>query len=220
MKSKKDTWDNHWESDEDHSWWKKPAPEVIDFIASQTPQERPKVLDLGCGFGRHSIAFAQAGFSVTAVDVSEAAVSHLNNWASGLSLEINTLVCIVSSDQLPRDNFDIILAYNVIYHGYRHEFTAAVEHVGRLLKTGGLFYFTCPTRADGKYGIGTQVAPHTYMCKKSMIPGDIHYFADETDLDELLTAFSLVEKSKREGYWDNKGTRQFYSNWCVLAQKS
>jgi hypothetical protein len=63
------------------------------------------------------------------------------------------------------------------------------------------------------------VAPHTYLASKSVIPGDIHYFADETDLDTLLAEFRLLSRKKDTGYWDNRGIQQFYSNWYVLAEK-
>jgi SAM-dependent methyltransferase len=154
------------------------------------------------------------------MDASENAISHLTGWAQDLSLEIRCLVCDVLSNILPENGFDIVLAYNVIYHGYRHEFAAAVDHVRRILKTDGLFYFTCPSRNDGKYGYGEEVAPHTFLCEKSVTPGDIHYFADEADLDELLSGFRELDRDRMEGHWDNRGTRQFYSNWHVLAQKA
>jgi tellurite methyltransferase len=220
METDKRIWEDYWQGDEDRSWWKRPAPEVEEFIASQSPGERPDVLDLGCGLGRHAIAFAQAGFSVTASDASAGAISHLSKWAQDLSLEIRVLVCDVFSDLLPENSFDIALAYNVIYHGYRHQLSAAIDHVQRLLRTNGLFYFTCPSRDDGKYGFGREVAPHTFLCEKSVTPGDIHYFADEADLNELLSGFLQVGRDKREGYWDNRGTRQFYSSWHVLVQKA
>lgn len=88
-----------------------------------------------------------------------------------------------------------------------------------LLKRGGLFYFTCPRREDGKYGLGEQVAPHTFLCEKSVTPGDIHYFADEADLDELLSGFCQLSRKTTEGYWNNKGEEQFYSSWHILAEK-
>jgi SAM-dependent methyltransferase len=193
---------------------------VVEFIASQSPEERPNVLALGCGLGRHAIAFAQAGFSVTATDASGNAISRLTKRAQDLSLEIRVLVCDVLSDLLPENGFDIVLAYNVIYHGYRHEFSAAIDHVRRILKTDGLFYFTCPSRDDGKYGYGQEVAPHTFLCEKSVTPGDIHYFANEADLNELLSDFLQLDRDKKEGHWDNRGTRQFYSNWHVLVRKA
>ena len=219
MKPDKRIWEDYWGGDEDHSWWKHPAPEVEGFIKSQSPDDRRDVLDLGCGLGRHSIAFAQAGFSVTACDGSRQAVSHLAGWAEDLSLKIRVLVCDVLSRELPEDAFDIVLAYNVIYHGDRHHLSQAIGRVRDLLRAGGLFYFTCPSRDDGKYGFGEEIAPHTFRCEKSVTPGDIHYFTDEADLSELLSGFVEVDRVKREGYWDNKGTRQFYSTWHVIVRK-
>ena len=213
-------WETYWSGDDDHSWWKRPAPDVLEFISTQSPQERPNVLDLGAGLGRHAIAFAQAGFSVSATDASESAVSHLRRWAEDLSLQIPTQVCDVLGDCFPDGSFDIVLSYNVIYHGSRNLFAAAIDHVRALLRTGGLFYFTCPTREDGKYGFGEEVALHTYLCEKSVTPGDIHYFADKVDLEDFLSGFRRLSMKKEEGYWSNRGVQQFYSNWRVLAEKA
>jgi SAM-dependent methyltransferase len=220
MKRDKNIWEDYWRGDGDHSRWKHPVPEVMEFIESVSPENRPDVLDLGCGLGRHAVAFAQAGFSVTACDASEEAISHLSGWTRDLSLKIRTLVCDVMSVLLPEDGFDIVLAYNVIYHGHRHHLADRIGRVRRLLRADGLFYFTCPSREDGKYGFGREVAPHTFLCDKSITPGDMHYFADQADLDEMLSGYEEIERKKREGYWDNRGERQFYSNWHVLARKA
>jgi tellurite methyltransferase len=220
MKARKRLWEDYWRGGEDHSWWKRPAPEVEEFIASQSPSERRDVLDLGCGLGRHAIAFALAGFSVTASDISAGAISHVSGWAKDLSLDIRLVVCDALSDLLPENGFDIVLSYNVLYHGYRHDLFAAIDHVRKLVRRGGLFYFTCPSRDDGKYGFGREVAPHTFMCDKSVVSGDIHYFADEVDLDKMLPGFHQIRRDKREGYWDNKGARQFFSTWHMLLEKT
>ena len=212
-------WENYWKDRDNREWWKKPAPEVLDLIRSLSPSERPKVLDLGCGLGRHAVAFALAGFTVTATDASQSAIHYLNEWAEELKLSIDTRVCDMLSDTLPTVSFDVVLSYNVIYHGIREQFARAIMRVHRLLKPNGIFYFTCPSRQDGKYGFGEEVAPHTFRCTKSVTPGDIHYFADEKDLQELLKGFRVLSCSKSEGYWDNKGEQQFYSNRHVLAEK-
>lgn len=177
------------------------------------------MLDLGCGLGRHAIAFAKEGFCVTATDASKTAIAHLKEWARALELTIEAKISDLLDDTLPASSFDIVLSYNVIYHGYREQFAQAIEHVRELLRPGGLFFFTCPTRQDGKYGVGEQAAPHTFRCTKSIIPGDLHYFADEKDLDDLLAGYLLLSRRKDEGYWDNKGVQQFYSRWLVLAEK-
>ncbi len=120
---------------------------------------------------------------------------------------------------MPSNFFDVVLSYNVLYHGLRAQFMQAMRHVHKLLHQKGIFFFTCPSRMDGKYGFGEMVAPHTYRCAKSITPGEIHYFADEADLDEFLEGFRAVSRSKSEGYWDHNGEQQFFSNWIVKAEK-
>jgi len=212
-------WETYWSDQANREWWEKPAPEVLDLIRSLSPVERPRVLDLGCGLGRHAIAFALAQFSVTAIDASPAAIEQLNEWARRLHLSIETRVCDVLSETLPREAFDVVLSYNVLYHGSREQFAQAIRQVRKLLKQNGIFFFTCPSRQDGKYGFGEMVAPHTYRCDKSVTPGDIHYFASEEDLVELLVGFRTLARWKSEGYWDHRGERQLYSNWHVRAEK-
>ncbi|MFZ1946997.1 MAG: class I SAM-dependent methyltransferase [bacterium] len=215
-----DAWETYWQDRQKRDWWKQPAPEVVDLISSLSPLERPRVLDLGCGLGRHAVAFALARFSVTAVDASPTAIRHLNQWARSMGLSIGTQVCEVLAETLPSEAFDVVLSYNVIYHGSREEFAQAIQHVRRLLKRDGVFFFTCPSRRDGKYGFGEKVAPHTYRCTRSITPGDIHYFADEEDLAQLLVGFRMLSCWTSEGYWDNQGAQQFYSNWHVRAEKA
>ena len=212
-------WDQFWSDPEKRQWWEIPAPEVLELIKGHSPAERPQVLDLGCGLGRHAIAFAQAGFKVTAIDGSATAVKHLMDWASQLGLDIQVLQGDVLDPRLLKETYDIVLSYNVIYHDYREQFHAAIRYIFHLLKPGGLFYFTCPSREDGKYGYGEEAAPHTYLSVKSIIPGDMHYFSDEADLDELLRDFVVLSRTKDEGYFENRGAQQFFSNWQVLAQK-
>ncbi|MCX8013376.1 MAG: class I SAM-dependent methyltransferase, partial [Rectinema sp.] len=54
----------------DENRWMLAEPEV-DSICALTGIEPPaQVLDLCCGTGRHSLAFARKGFAVTGVDIT------------------------------------------------------------------------------------------------------------------------------------------------------
>ena len=139
-------WETYWSNQDNHDWWKTPAPEVLDLIRSISPSERPRVLDLGCGLGRHAIAFALAKFSTTATDASASAIQHVTDWARKLQLSIETRVCDLLDDSLPSKGFDVVLSYNVIYHGSRDQFAPAIQHVRNLLRENGIFFFTCPSR--------------------------------------------------------------------------
>lgn len=113
----------------------------------------------------------------------------------------------------------MVVSYNVIYHGTREEFAARIQHVHNLLRPGGLFFLTCHSRRDQKYGEGWQVAPHTFLSPNSITPGDMHYFTDEADLRDLLKDFTILSIQPEEYTWDFNGTPRFASNYIVIARR-
>jgi 2-polyprenyl-3-methyl-5-hydroxy-6-metoxy-1,4-benzoquinol methylase len=48
-----------------------------------------RILDVGCGTGRHSIELSQRGYSVTAIDLSESQLKRAQQKASAQTLEID-----------------------------------------------------------------------------------------------------------------------------------
>ena len=86
MSNKQKTfWESIWNKDSKegiwtHELWKEVSPEIVSLIQSQSPDERPDVLDLGCGLGRHTI-------NVTGVDLSLSAIIHARGWADELGLQ-------------------------------------------------------------------------------------------------------------------------------------
>lgn len=212
-------WERYWSVEDNHDYWQRPAQSVIDFTASLSPQTHPRVLDLGCGLGRHAVLFAAEGFQVTATDASSQAIAHLQRWATVTGLSIATQVCDAESDGFAPASFDVVVSYNVLYHGYREEFAARIGHVRDLLRPGGLFFFTCHSRRDQKYGEGEMTAPHTYLSPNSITPGDMHYFTDEADLRDLLHDFEILSVQPEEYTWDFKGTPRFASNYIVIARR-
>ncbi len=213
-------WQEYWKDhSENHEIWKRPSSQVLEFIDSVSSAEYPNVLDLGCGLGRHTIAFASAGYQVHATDSSEDAVQHTLQWAEQLDLSIRADVCDMLAQPVEPGTMDIVISFNVIYHGTRERFAQAIQHAHALLRPSGLFWFTCPSRKDGKYGYGPEIEPHTYAAEKSITPGDVHYFTTEDDLRELLQGFQVRSITANEGIWDNKDTEQFFSNYIVVTEK-
>lgn len=217
---KSESWEKYWGSDEELEYWKIPAPEVIEFIDEVKDEfHQSSVLDLGCGVGRHAIAFAQEGFYVHAVDFSEEALNQLNTISIKNNLQIETREGDYRFKLYEDDSFDIILSYNVLYHGSRNEFRESLNKCYDYLKPNGLLMFTCLTREDDKYGSGKQVGPHSYLSENSVHPGDIHYFSSESDLMEMLEAFEVKSLSRNEHEWNHKGEKRFSSYWIVKARK-
>ncbi len=215
----KNGWDSYWGKDSNRGYWLEPDAAIIDLVEKLDKSKTRDVLDLGCGVGRYAILLAEAGYDVTAVDSSSEALSVLDQLVSEREIQVRTIKGNYSDDLFPEESFDLVLAYNVLYHGYRETFKEAVGRVYGWLRPGGLFFFTCPTRRDDRYGNGEKAAPHTYKPLNSIHPGDIHYFADESDISDFLQDFRDVSKTTREHYWDNNGVKQFSSYVQVLAGK-
>jgi tellurite methyltransferase len=212
-------WDSQWEEESKRAYWQEPAKEVIDLKNRLNKSKFTEVLDLGCGIGRHAILFAKSGFRVTAVDYSQEALNILQQKASEKDTHINIIRGSYSENIFPEESFNLVISYNVLYHGYRDDFKNAISIIHKYLRPEGLFFFTCPTRRDEKYGNGEEVAENTYKSLNSVHPGDIHYFAGEEDITDFLSEFESFSKCIEEHYWDNQGTSQFSSNWQVLATK-
>jgi tellurite methyltransferase len=212
-------WNSHWEEEAKTDFWQEPADEVRDLAINLDRSQIRDILDLGCGIGRHALLFAEFGFSVTAVDYSEKALAILRQKAAEKQIKVNTIRGSYSEDLFRGESFDLVLANNVLYHGYRESFKNAVHLVYKWLRPGGIFLFTCPTRQDAKYGSGEEMADHTFKPLNSVHPGDIHYFADENDVRDFLSEFTTFSQRVLEHYWDNKGARQFSSSRLVTARK-
>lgn len=90
------TWESFkrddWARDEDQ--WLESTPLIeLDraFVLEQLPAPRGRVVDLGCGTGRVSLALARRGFDVLAVDLSEAMLKHVRTQAAEEKLTIECL---------------------------------------------------------------------------------------------------------------------------------
>lgn len=61
-----------------------------DFIEKETGfNKSAKIIDIGCGTGRHSLELARRGYSVTGIDLSEAMISKARNIATAENLKID-----------------------------------------------------------------------------------------------------------------------------------
>jgi len=62
----------------------------VDFIEKESGFNKSgKILDIGCGTGRHSIELARRGYTVTGIDLSEAMITKARNMAAEKDLKID-----------------------------------------------------------------------------------------------------------------------------------
>ncbi len=66
-------------------------------------------LDLACGLGGNARFMAQCGLSIEAWDISDVALTQLNNWAAVNKLKINPVLVDLNQMLFPYQQFDVIV---------------------------------------------------------------------------------------------------------------
>lgn len=141
MKAKSSDWYRRgWSLDIKNQSWVEDTENQVDFIIQTldlTGKER--ILDLACGFGRHSLAFARRGYSVTGVDITPAYIEDARKSASSESLKAD-FFCSDIRDVTSENEFDVVLNLGDGAIGYlenEEENLKIFDVISRALKPGG-----------------------------------------------------------------------------------
>lgn len=109
-----------------------------------------RVLDVGCGNGRHAFEALRHGAEVTATDVDGAALIEVERMAAAMALAGEVAVggslrtVVADARNLPFDEaeFDVVIAAEMLEH--IHDDSAAIAELGRVLRPGGVLAVTVP----------------------------------------------------------------------------
>ena len=118
--------------------------EVLELLKLNEPKTNLKILDLGCGNGIASYAFASLGYNVSAVDPDYSEDIGLRATARLASIvnngSITTFHSFAESLPFPDSTFDIIYARQVLHHFSNLQ--KGLAECSRVLKPKGLLLAT------------------------------------------------------------------------------
>jgi len=103
------------------------------------------ILDMGCGFGEHSLYFQEKGFEVTAIDLSRTMVDKAK------SIGVNAIIMDMEHMDLPQNMFDGIWAVTSLLHIPKDKVDKIFSDMHSLLKKDGILYVCV------KEGIGEKI---------------------------------------------------------------
>lgn len=212
-------WNSRWATEQGRADWLKPEPDVMSVTEAlmRRSGDRLKVLDLGCGVGRHALYFASLGFDVTAVDMAESGLDQVRRAADAARLTITTGV--VPMTELPFEDgaFDYVLSFNVIYHGDGNVVRSSLAEIARVLQPGGTYQGTMLSKRNSNYGVGREISPNTFVVDAPVTDRcdkiHPHFYCDAGELAALLRGFELLDLMQKEhaspGTW----------HWHLEAEK-
>ncbi|MBN2510455.1 MAG: class I SAM-dependent methyltransferase [Spirochaetales bacterium] len=185
-------WDTQWKTEKGQKAWETPEESVAGMISTYKNTGVRSVLDLGSGIGRHAMLFAREGFKVTALDGSREGITFLEAAAATEGLAIKCLTQDIDRLDFPDNSFDLVISWNVIYHGTRDFLAQVAEDVYRICSPGGYFQGTLLSKSNHYFGQGTEVAPDTWVADGGSDKAHPHCYLDKDDARRLFKKWEII----------------------------
>lgn len=113
------------------------------------PGKGERLLDIGCNWGRWSIAAAQKGYKPVGIDPSLDAVLAARRVSKQLGVETDFVVGDARFLPFADDAFDAVFSYGVFQHFSKENTRISLDEASRVLKKNGYLLVQMPN----KYGI-------------------------------------------------------------------
>lgn len=168
------------------SWVENTENEVAFIIKTLELTGKERILDLACGFGRHSLSFARKGFAVVGVDITEDYINDARVTAQKESLTAEFIHVDIRDIQFSNE-FDVVLNMADGAIGYLEnddENLKIFDRISKALKPGG------------KHFMAIRNAEFAEQCCPRR----------EWEMGETEFAIALLE-------WDKETRMMLYAGW-------
>lgn len=110
------------------------------------------ILDIGSGAGTLGLYYANKGFTVLGIEISQKAVDSANQSAKHLGLENVKFTKMDFPEEIPKEKFDFIIFTEVIEH--LEEDSLALKKIFYLLNSKGIVIISTPSKNAPLYRLG------------------------------------------------------------------
>jgi ubiquinone/menaquinone biosynthesis C-methylase UbiE len=166
MEARKDEWNASYRTRETFIYY--PHEEIVRFVSKYVRKRTglhsfqnagggdvpPRLLDLGCGSGRHVVYAHEMGLEAYGIDVSDTAVEQARAWAEEAGMR-GAAERIVAGDvrALPWGDgtFDAAVSHGVLDSMHFEIAQAGMRETSRVLKAGGWFYCDLVSGDDSRH---------------------------------------------------------------------
>lgn len=170
-----------------------PANIVVKLVERLKEHNCQKVLDLGCGSGRHTVFLAQQGFRVIGLDNSPTGLRLTESWLTDQGVSAG-LVLADTRWPLPFHvaAFDALLSVQVIHHAYRAAVVGTIQEISRLVRPGGVLLVTVSAKLDPNIDY-LEIEPNTYVPLAGKEKGLPHHLFSPEEVASLFGDFQKIE---------------------------
>ncbi len=184
-----------------------------------------RILDLGCGDGRHLVYFAKCDYKMYGLDIAPTAIRLAKEWLAKEKLSAKLVCTDMSTIPWSNSFFDAIICVQTINHHRIKEIRRTIREIYRALRPGGWFFLTVGTSrpsksdltADGKF---IEVEPNTYIWMEGREKGVLHHFFNMEELLKEFSEFDIVDLRKKFPLVQYSNLhKDCNTKTCMFAQK-
>ena len=206
------------------TWYKSKGYNIepeIPFIARRL-NANSRILDIGCGHGRHVIYLSGRGHNVFGIDNYPPIIKRLNKQLAKVKLHAD-LKCCDFTKGLPYPNryFDLVIATRSIHHTNARAMKKIFEEINRVIRVKGFLFLQVPAYEESQklekkwMEYGRQIAhrwveKHTYIPLSGPEKGVPHHSLDRKELVTFLKGYTIIRMHAGKTH---------YHGYCVVARK-
>ncbi|MDQ2177766.1 class I SAM-dependent methyltransferase [Marinifilum sp. D714] len=170
-------------------WKRETPPDILINTIKSLVSSPSHLLDLGCGLGHYAAYFAQNGYKVSGIDISQIAVSHANQLFGIKNLKGDFYeldLCKTTNITLPP--IELAYEFEVLHHIYPEYRKMYVQNVRKLLSEGGYYLSICFSKKDQNFG-----GEGKY--RKTPIGTEL-YFSSVEEIQDLMSQYFRILEIK------------------------
>lgn len=194
---------------------KEPSKRVIEAVKFFKQNGLERILDLGCGTGRHTVHLLKQGFQAYGCDSSESALKIAREVLTDVEFEQCDMTSLPYEDEF----FDGILCNFVIQHGKIADVKRAISEMYRVLKKGGIIFLTVPSTKHPEYFTGEEIEPGTKINIEAIDGNMPHHYFTEEEMREFFGKYKIIKLEHFEGA-SEKDPNKKSASWGIFCRRT
>jgi len=172
-----------------------PHKDLLKFVKLLRKIKAKRVLDLGCGTGRHVIVLAKRGFEVYGIDAAKRALKLTKERLKEKCLKAKLRVEDIYKELPYKNNFfDGVISIKVLHHAKVAQIKQLIKEIERIMRSSGILMVEVPRKkkrhSSKKY---KKIEAGTYAPLKGPEAGVPHHIFDEDELRTLFSHFEVLD---------------------------